>query len=1321
MVKLKEIPRTATFAWSPGSQPSLLATGTVAGAVDADFSSSSTLELWDPNFIDKSSDGFQLTSSKVSISTDARFHCLTWGAVTPQRPKGVIAGAQENGALTLWDPEALLQNSTTDSFFKDVTHTGAIKSLDFNPIQWNLLASAGSKGEIYVWDLDKLSTPLKPGTASSRLDEIESISWNNSVSHILATAGNTGFTSVWDLKHKREVLHLYYPGSSGNGRRGVSSVVWHPDNSTKLITASEDDSSPVILLWDLRNANAPEKILTGHEKGILSLSWCKKDSNLLLSSGKDNKTFLWNPESGEKLGEFPIATNWAFKTQWNPKNPDFFATASFDGKISVQSIQSTRNQHETAAAPKEESADFWSNTSYVDTQQPTFSLKQPPKWLRRPVSVSFGFGGKLVTVQKDKDGKKSDVKINKFIIEPGAASGTENFEEALNGQNLQSVAEARESSATSAQDKNDWNILLALYSDNPKQKLLEHLGYSEADVESLISKYKALSTEDTTALNGVTEQALTTEKVEDGSDVNFFDKAADTNGDSFLKSISSSQVTGAGSFTSSGPFTIFTEDTLEPDRLITQAIILGKFADAVDIALSHDRLSDAFILALSGGDDACRKKVQDAYFKKNADGPSYIRVLSSVTTKNLTDLVENADISNWKQVFVALDTFASPEELNKLFAKLGDRLAAARKSLSDEKLVEIRQSASICYFAGAKLEKLVGIWIEELDEDEKATIKNATAGVSPFGIHIQSLQKFIEKVTVFRNAVKYVDSGEQDEESKWHLAPLYEAYREYANIVASQGFLDLAQKYLALLPTQYPLADIDRERVNKAISKTSVPVTTEFQQASTVTAAPATVTAAPAATAATSTAYRPATTATAYQPQAAATTSIYSAFNPAVPVAPAPAQTTSLYAPVTNPYQPVTSAPAQQVAPSFAPVVAAPTSSSYGHAYKSSVSIPAPPPVGSPPHLHHDQPAIPPPPTSTQVHHKDVGGWNDTPVLKSNSRKTTPNAAPQPILSPFPGQQYAVPSQVGSGPLQPPTGASSATSPAFGRSSVIAPPPINAKPPQSVTVSPVQSPPPIQRVPPVPNPYAPNPVAAAAVAAPQTTHAVPPPPIGNAPQLLQQQQQQQQQPALAPPPTNRYAPPPQTPQQSANVASSRPPNPYAPVQQPVNTAPGHPPISVSAPPPPISAGYGQQALPSVAAPRTASPAPSSVAAPPSTTTEPTKYPAGDRSHIAPEALPIFEILSAEMARVKQKIPATFSRQVQDAEKRLNILFDHLNNKDLLSEESVIEIGYLAKAIQVKDFQTAQAIHINLVTTRTNECGQWMVGIKRLIEMARAVA
>lgn len=64
-MKLKEIHRTSTFAWSPISRTPLLATGTVAGALDESFSNESVLEIWEPNFLDRAEFdiGFDSSSS----------------------------------------------------------------------------------------------------------------------------------------------------------------------------------------------------------------------------------------------------------------------------------------------------------------------------------------------------------------------------------------------------------------------------------------------------------------------------------------------------------------------------------------------------------------------------------------------------------------------------------------------------------------------------------------------------------------------------------------------------------------------------------------------------------------------------------------------------------------------------------------------------------------------------------------------------------------------------------------------------------------------------------------------------------------------------------------------------------------------------------------------------------------------------------------------------------------------------------------------------------------------------------------------------------
>lgn len=104
---------------------------------------------------------------------------------------------------------------------------------------------------------------------------------------------------------------------------------------------------------------------------------------------------------------------------------------------------------------------------------------------------------------------------------------------------------------------------------------------------------------------------------------------------------------------------------------------------------------------------------------------------------------------------------------------------------------------------------------------------------------------------------------------------------------------------------------------------------------------------------------------------------------------------------------------------------------------------------------------------------------------------------------------------------------------------------------------------------------------------------------------------------------------------------------------------------------------------------------------------PTKAP-GDRQHIPADAMPIFEILSADMQRVRGRAPSSFKAQVDDAERRLSILFDHLNNEDLLKPNTIADMVQLSHAIQGRDYETARAIHVDLMANRTEECGNWMV-------------
>lgn len=84
-----------------------------------------------------------------------------------------------------------------------------------------------------------------------------------------------------------------------------------------------------------------------------------------------------------------------------------------------------------------------------------------------------------------------------------------------------------------------------------------------------------------------------------------------------------------------------------------------------------------------------------------------------------------------------------------------------------------------------------------------------------------------------------------------------------------------------------------------------------------------------------------------------------------------------------------------------------------------------------------------------------------------------------------------------------------------------------------------------------------------------------------------------------------------------------------------------------------------------------------------------------------------------MQRVKSRAPSSFKAQVDDTEKRLNILFDHLNNQDLLQEDTIASMVELAQAIQTKDYETAKTIHLNIMTHKNDQCGNWMVSANPL--------
>jgi protein transport protein SEC31 len=85
-----------------------------------------------------------------------------------------------------------------------------------------------------------------------------------------------------------------------------------------------------------------------------------------------------------------------------------------------------------------------------------------------------------------------------------------------------------------------------------------------------------------------------------------------------------------------------------------------------------------------------------------------------------------------------------------------------------------------------------------------------------------------------------------------------------------------------------------------------------------------------------------------------------------------------------------------------------------------------------------------------------------------------------------------------------------------------------------------------------------------------------------------------------------------------------------------------------------------------------------------------------------------EIFSSDMQRVASKAPPSFAAPVKDTQKRLNILFDHLNNEELIKPDTIERLNELAEAIASKNYDAASRIQVEIQREKTEECGTWMV-------------
>ncbi|NXI70844.1 SC31B protein, partial [Anseranas semipalmata] len=767
-MKLKEIERTAVQAWSPANNhPIYLATGTSAQQLDASFSTNATLEIFEVDFRDPSLDMKQ----KGTLPASNRFHKLIWGNFGNGSPEssGVIIGGGDNGVLTMYSAHRILASKSEPVIGQTEKHSGPVRALDFNPFQSNLLASGANDSEIFIWDLNNFSVPMTPGAKSQPHEDISVVSWNRQVQHILSSAHPSGKAVVWDLRKNEPIIKV----SDHSNRMHCSGMAWHPEVATQLVLSSEDDRLPVIQIWDLRFATSPLSQLEGHARGVLSVSWCQADPELLLSSAKDNRILCWNPSMGEMVYELPIQSQWCFDVQWCPRNPSVFSAATFDGWINIYSVMggSLEAQQKTQA---DKISSSFNNLDPFGTGQilPPLQvpeqvaqttlippLKKPPKWIRRPVGVSFAFGGKLITFgltkapgQQMQQTYPHQVFISQVTTETEFLLRSRELQMALQSGNLLDYCKGKIQTAKLQFDENLWNFLKVNLEQESRTKLLKLLGYNKEDLQKKIASCLSNGIPDKQPLPEADEAntAQSDQLLINSSD----DVAAVSSSSAFFDNLIPQNMS-----TLEIPVT---EDT---DGLISQALLLGNFEGAVELCMRAERFADAIILAIAGGENLL-KETQKRYFAKRKTKLSLL--VSSIVQQKWQDIVCTCDLQSWKEALAILLTYSKHEDYTQLCDMLGARLES-------EGDATLSNDACLCYISSGNVERLVECWVKNHETS------------SPL-----ALQDLIEKVMVLSRSIEMLRGTAGP-------APgpvLAERITQYASLLASQGCLAAAMNYL---------------------------------------------------------------------------------------------------------------------------------------------------------------------------------------------------------------------------------------------------------------------------------------------------------------------------------------------------------------------------------------------------------------------------------------------------------------------------------------------------------------------------------------------
>ncbi|KAF3576252.1 hypothetical protein DY000_02031818 [Brassica cretica] len=198
-------------------------------------------------------------------------------------------------------------------------------------------------------------------------------------------------------------------------------------------------------------------------------------------------------------------------------------------------------------------------------------------------------------------------------------------------------------------------------------------------------------------------------------------------------------------------------------------------------------MADALVIAHVGG-TSLWESTREKYLKTSR--APYMKVVAAMVNNDLTSLIYTRSHKFWKETLALLCTFAQGEQWATLCDVLASKLMDAGNTLA----------AVLCYICAGNVDRTVEIWSRSLANERDG---RSYAELLQVCITFQDL---MEKTLVLALATG----------NKKFSASLCKLFESYAEILASQGLLTTAMKYLKVLDSGglSPELSILRDRIS---------------------------------------------------------------------------------------------------------------------------------------------------------------------------------------------------------------------------------------------------------------------------------------------------------------------------------------------------------------------------------------------------------------------------------------------------------------------------------------------------------------------------